>query len=208
MSAGSSEHWNRAFAGVADEEHSWYQREPTTSRRLLLTADPQRGAVVDVGAGTSPLAQRLLDEGWSDVTVLDISAEALGDLRARLADRPGRVAFVVADVLEWEPNRTFDVWHDRAVFHFLTGEDEKGRYAATAARAVRPGGALVIGTFAEDGPTHCSGLPTSRYDADGLAAVFAADFSPVHAEREQHSTPAGRVQPFTWLVLHRDSSLG
>lgn len=204
MSAGSSEHWDRTFAGVADDEHSWFQREPTTSRRLLLAADPDRGAVVDVGAGTSRLAEWLLDTGWSDVTVLDISAEALRDLRARLSDRADDVAFVLADVLDWQPERTFDVWHDRALFHFLTEDDEQRRYAMTAARAVRPGGALVIGTFAEDGPTRCSSLPTSRYDADGLAAAFAPDFSPAHAEREEHRTPAGGVQPFTWLVLRRE----
>jgi SAM-dependent methyltransferase len=157
-----------------------------------------------VGAGTSRLAETLLDAGWSDVTVLDISAEALSHLRTRLGERADRVAFVVADVLEWEPERRFDVWHDRAVFHFLTDEDGVGRYVATAVRAVRLGGTLVIGTFAEDGPTHCSGLPTSRYDADGLAAVFAPHFSPVHAEREEHSTPSGHIQPFTWRVLRRD----
>ena len=204
MNTGSAAHWDRAFASVADDEHSWYESEPTTSLRLLLAADPDKGSVVDVGAGTSRLAETLLDEGWADVAVLDISAEALGEMCTRMLDRARKVHFVVADVIAWEPDRAFDVWHDRAVFHFLTDEDQTRRYVATAARAVRPGGALVIGTFAEDGPTRCSGLPTARYDADSLAAQFAPHFRPVRSEREEHKTPAGRIQPFTWLVLRRE----
>ena len=204
MSSGTAEHWDRAFAGVADDEHSWYQPEPATSLRLLLDVDSSKGSVLDVGAGTSRLADALLDAGWSAVTVLDISAEALREVRTRLQDRAGKVEFVVADVVHWEPEGHFDAWHDRAVFHFLIDEDQRRRYVGTAARVVRPGGVLVIGTFAEDGPSRCSGLPTARYDADSLAALFAPHFHPVHSEREQHTTPAGRIQPFTWVVLRRD----
>jgi SAM-dependent methyltransferase len=200
----TAKHWDDAWAGSADDEHSWYQREPATSLRLLRDADPHKRSVVDVGAGTSPLAATLLDEGWESVTVLDISAEAMRDMRTRLVAHAGKVQLVVADVLAWEPERAFDVWHDRAVFHFLTGEDQRRRYVETAANAVRPAGAVVIGTYAEDGPTRCSGLPTARYDPDGLAALFAPHFGPVHSEREGHTTPAGRVLPFTWLVLRRD----
>jgi len=203
VSRGTAEHWDRAFAGVADNEHSWYQPEPTTSLRLLLEADPSKGSVIDVGAGTSRLVEALLDSGWSAVTVLDISAEALGAVRTRFRDRSDKVELVVADVAAWEPERSFDAWHDRALFHFLTDQAQRHGYVETAARAVRPGGGVVIGTFAQDGPSQCSGLPTARYDADGLADLFAPYFCPVHSERELHSTPTARIQPFTWLVLRR-----
>ena len=109
----------------------------------------------------------------------------------------------MADVLSWKPERTYDAWHDRAVFHFLARPDQREQYAATASRAVIPGGVLVLGTFAVDGPTQCSGLPTSRYDDAALAEVFAPGFTVEHSEREEHVTPGGAVQPFTWVVLRR-----
>jgi len=128
-------------------------------------------------------------------------------LRERLPDslHEGQksASFVVADVLSWQPDRTYDAWHDRAVFHFLVRPDHRERYVATAALAVQPGGVLIVGTFAADGPTQCSGLPASGYDADGLAVVFAPAFRLEHAEREEHVTPGGAVQPFTWAVLRR-----
>ena len=122
-------------------------------------------------------------------------------MRGRLGERP--VSLVVADVLWWQPERSYDVWHDRAVFHFLVDPAQQERYVATASSAVAPGGAVVLGTFAADGPTHCSGLPTARYAADQLARAFAPAFRMTHHEREEHVTPGGTVQPFTWVVLRR-----
>jgi ubiquinone/menaquinone biosynthesis C-methylase UbiE len=170
---------------------------------LLTSASPPGGSVIDVGAGASTLADTLVDSGWTDVTVLDVSRTALAVVRERLGERQRSVSFVVADVLSWQPGRTFDAWHDRAVFHFLIRPDQREKYVATASRAVRPGGVLVLGTFAADGPTQCSGLPTARYDADALAAAFAPGFTLEHSEREEHVTPGGAVQPFTWVVLRR-----
>jgi SAM-dependent methyltransferase len=204
MSTTTAQHWNRAFTGAAEEDHSWYEREPVTSLRLLREADPARGSVIDVGAGTSTLVEALLADGWAAVTVLDVSDVALATVRARLGHLADRVRFVVGDVLAWEPDTSYDVWHDRAAFHFLTSPDEQRRYVAGAARAVRADGSLVIGTFAGDGPTRCSGLPAARYTAAALAATFGPRFRAVHSEREEHSTPAGAVQPFTWLVLRRN----
>jgi SAM-dependent methyltransferase len=137
------------------------------------------------------------------VTLLDVSPEALRTARARLAGYGDRVDFVVADVVSWTPTDTVDAWHDRAVFHFLTDLDDQRRYARTAAQAVRSGGLLVMGTFAADGPTQCSGLPTARHDADSLSLLFSDAFELEHAEREEHVTPSGTVQPFTWVVLRR-----
>ncbi|HZW42789.1 MAG TPA: class I SAM-dependent methyltransferase [Dermatophilaceae bacterium] len=215
MTKSAAEHWDTVYGTKATDEVSWFQRQPTTSQRLLTSVSSPSGAVIDVGAGASTLVDTLLDAGWSDVTVLDVSAKALALVRARVSDRvsdrphdpprerPGSASFVVADVLTWRPERTYDAWHDRAVFHFLVHPDQRDQYVATASRAVRSGGVVVLGTFAADGPTQCSGLPTARYDAVGLAAVFEPGFSLEHSEREEHETPGGAVQPFTWVVLRR-----
>lgn len=211
MSTSAAEHWDTVYGTKATDEVSWFQRQPTTSQRLITSVSSPSDAVIDVGAGASTLVDALLDAGWSDVTVLDVSATALAVVRDRVLNRPhdraherqGSASFVVADVLSWQPERTYDAWHDRAVFHFLVRPDQREQYVATASHAVRPGGVLVLGTFAADGPTQCSGLPTSRYDADALAAVFEPGFSLEHSEREEHVTPSGVVQPFTWAVLRR-----
>jgi len=222
MSTSAAEHWDTVYGTKATDEVSWFQRQPMTSQRLLTSVSSPSGAVIDVGAGASTLVDTLLDTGWSDVTVLDVSAKALALVRDRVSDRvdrvsdrvgeqphdlprkrPGSTSFVVADVLSWQPERTYDAWHDRAVFHFLVLPEQRDQYVATASRAVRSGGVLILGTFAADGPTQCSGLPTARYDADGLAAVFGPGFSLEHSEREEHRTPGGAVQPFTWAVLRR-----
>jgi SAM-dependent methyltransferase len=201
--SGAAHHWDAVYSSKAAAELSWYQERAATSLRLLELASPQHGAVLDVGAGASYLVDGLLDSGWRDVSVLDVSHEALELVRSRLAARAAEVTFVVADLLEWQPDRVYDAWHDRAVLHFLTSREDQDWYARVAARAVAPGGALVVGVFAEDGPEQCSGLPTARYDAEALAAVLAPAFVLEHHEREEHVTPWGAVQPFTWGVLRR-----
>lgn len=202
MGTGSStaSHWDQVYAATTLDQVSWHQQQAATSLRLITAGTDPTATVIDVGAGASPLADNLLDARYRDVTVLDVSAHALAAVRSRLAHRSG-VTYVATDLLTWRPDRTFDVWHDRAVFHFLTEPADRTRYVSTATRAVTPGGVLVLGTFAADGPTTCSGLPTARYDAPGLAALFTDTFTVEHAEREEHHTPGGAVQPFTWLVL-------
>jgi 2-polyprenyl-3-methyl-5-hydroxy-6-metoxy-1,4-benzoquinol methylase len=195
-------HWNEVYGRQPLTEVSWFERVPTTSLRLVTSVSSPAQAVVDVGAGASFLVDELVAQGYEDVTVLDVSSEALATVRSRLPGRPG-VQLVVADLLDWRPPRQYHVWHDRAVFHFLTDEAAASTYADVVADAVHPGGAMVIGTFAQDGPTACSGLPTARYDPDTLAARFAHRFVDEHREREEHVTPSGAVQPFTWLVLRR-----
>lgn len=159
--------------------------------------------MLDVGAGEARLADRLVDDGFTDVTVLDVSATALSAVRARLG---AGASYVVADVLEWAPEREYDLWHDRAMFHFLTSAAERDAYARAARAAVRPGGWLVLGVFACDGPASCSGLVVARHDAGELAARFADGFAPRAAEREGHATPGGATQWFTWVVLQRTRS--
>jgi trans-aconitate methyltransferase len=197
------EHWNTLYATKAVDEASWFQKSPATSLQLISSVASPGSAIIDVGAGTSTLADALLDAGWSDVTVLDVSTAALEAVTRRLGERQRDVSFIAADVASWRPLRRYRVWHDRAVFHFLVDPQDHQRYVATATNAVQPEGAVVIGTFAADGPTRCSGLPTARYTADELAAAFAPAFRLEHTEREHHVTPSGVVQPFTWVVLRR-----
>lgn len=203
----SHEHWDRVFSRSDVEAVSWFQPLPATSLRLLSSAAEHPVPVVDVGGGTGTLVDELLDLGWSDVTVVDVSQQALAKVGERLAGRRQQPALVQADVTAWQSERTFQLWHDRAVFHFLVDEAARRSYARALRRALRPGGAAVVGTFAPDGPDSCSGLPTARYDAAGLAAELGPDLVLEHAEREEHVTPGGGVQPFTWVVLRRSGSL-
>lgn len=153
-----------------------------------------------MGSGASTLVDGLLAAGWSDLTLLDVSEEALDRVRARLGGLARRVRFVASDARVWHPERRYGAWHDRAVLNFLVDPGDRARYVEVAARAIRPGGVAVIGAFATDGPSQCSGLPTVRYDTAGLAAALAPPFVLEHAEREEHRTPAGIVQPFSWVV--------
>lgn len=202
-------HWDTVYGQKADTELSWYQPEPERSLALIQRLGLKRDArIIDVGAGTSPLAQRLLERGFENLTVLDVSPQALSTLRHRLGERAARVRFITGDLLELEEIGRFDLWHDRAVFHFLTGPAERARYATLAARSVVPGGHLLVATFAPDGPEKCSGLPVCRYDAEGLAAALGPDFTLVAAEREVHVTPGGASQPFTYALLQRGGTRG
>jgi SAM-dependent methyltransferase len=149
------------------------------------------------------LVDRLLDDGYRDLTLVDVSVRALDAVRSRLGDRAAPVSFVHADVLDWMPGREFDVWHDRAVFHFLTDERDRAAYVERAGAAVRPAGTLIIATFAADGPTQCSGLPVRRHAPADLAHTFGPAFVLEASEREEHVTPAAVIQPFSWAVLRR-----
>lgn len=199
----TGEHWDEVYATRAPDEVSWFQRTPATSLRLLNQWASPRSSVIDLGGGASTLVDSLLDAGWEDLTVLDISSEALKQVRGRLTDKAQRVHFVVADARSWQPRRTYDVWHDRAVFHFLVDATDRDRYIAVLSQALAPGGVVVMGTFAHDGPTQCSGLATARYDREGIARIFAPAFTLEHTEREEHVTPSGTFQPFLWSVLRR-----
>jgi 2-polyprenyl-3-methyl-5-hydroxy-6-metoxy-1,4-benzoquinol methylase len=203
----SAQHWRQTYDGKAIDQVSWYQTDPQISLRLIADAgaDPSI-SVIDIGAGASVLADRLLDRGLRDITVLDIAETALTTARTRLADRADAVTWVTGDLLSWKPARRYDIWHDRAVFHFLTDPADRDRYRRTLAAALADHGHLVIGTFAEDGPQSCSGLLVARYSPGRLAAEFAG-FEVVDAVREEHRTPWAAVQPFTWLLMRRVQSL-
>ena len=199
-----AEHWERVYATRSTSEVSWYQPEPSTSLRLIQRmASGTASAVIDVGGGASLLVDGLFARGFSDVTVLDVSQHALDEVKTRLGERAASVNLVCHDVLAWVPERRYDIWHDRAVLHFLTDPIDRDRYVKLVEKAVQDDGALVVGTFAEDGPTQCSGLPVLRYSLAELANVFSTSFTLMADEREEHTTPAGVVQPFTWVLLRR-----
>lgn len=194
-------HWSDVYGSRAADEVSWYQAVPAVSLDLIAEAGvTDESAIIDVGGGASSLAENLLRRGHRDLTVLDVSAAALAVARDHLGERAGLIRWIEADLLQWQPDRPYDLWHDRAVFHFLTGRAERELYLATL-RAARAW-AVVVGTFAADGPDRCSGLPTTRYDPDRLAAEFPG-FELLTSRREEHHTPAGVLQPFTWTLLRR-----
>ncbi|HVF19535.1 MAG TPA: class I SAM-dependent methyltransferase [Mycobacteriales bacterium] len=195
-----AEHWDALYAQTPVDEASWHRSATDRSTRLL---GAPHGSVVDVGGGASSLPDALLDAGWSHVAVLDVSAKAIAAARGVVRDTSDRVSFVVADVLTWEPAWQYDAWHDRACLHFLVDDADRERYVEVASTTVVAGGVLLVGTFALDGPTTCSGLRVAHYDGAGLADLFARSFDLEHTEREEHVTPYGVVQPFTWAVLRR-----
>ena len=195
------EHWDKVYASRSDAELSWTQPEPVTSLALIAEACGA-GRVIDIGGGTSPLAARLLDRGYQ-VAVLDISQAAIERARTRLAKHAGQIEWIVADVTAGPDLGTFDVWHDRAVFHFLTAAEDRAAYATLLARTVPLRGHVVIATFALDGPEKCSGLEVRRYDGRALATELGPRFKLLKNEQELHRTPWGAPQSFQYCLLER-----
>ncbi len=199
-----AEHWAQVYGRRGDTQVSWFAAEPAQSLALLdaCGVDPRMPAI-DVGAGAARMVDALLTRGFADVTALDVADDGLSYARERLGAAAGQVRWVVTDLLDWVPDRRFGFWHDRAVFHFLTDPADRRRYRELLAAALAPGALVVIGTFAADGPPSCSGLPTARYSPGELAAELGDGLRVVAARREEHRTPTGAVQPFTWLALER-----
>lgn len=197
-----AQHWAEVYTRRGDTQVSWYAPEPKVSLELIDAgaADPRLPAV-DVGAGASRLVDALLERGFADVTALDVSDDGLAHARARLGAAASGVDWVVTDLLDWRPDRRVGLWHDRAVFHFLTDPADRAHYRDLLAAALAPGALVVVGTFAADGPESCSGLPTARYGPDELAAELGAGLTVLAQRREEHRTPAGGSQMFTWLAL-------
>lgn len=192
--------WDGVYRERGVDGVSWFQAEPATSLELVAALDvPPSAAVVDVGAGASLLVDGLVERGFEDVTVLDVSEEALGAVSRRLPSSAG-VHLERADLLAWAPRRRYDLWHDRAVFHFLVDEQDRRRYLDVLRAATTPSAAVVLGTFAPDAPEKCSGLPVVRYSVESLAEVLGSAFELVAERREEHLTPRGVVQPFTWVA--------
>jgi SAM-dependent methyltransferase len=197
-------HWEQIYGRTSDDAFSWFQGDPARSLRLIqeAVADPA-ARVMDIGAGTSPLVNRLLDAGFTRVSVLEISPSAVERARQRVGPRASEVRWVVGDVTRVEDLGTVEAWHDRAVFHFLTDADDRARYLALAREAIVPGGAMILATFAPEAPPRCSGLDVRRYDANALAREVGPGFVLERTEPEVHVTPSGDRQPFTYAVFRR-----
>ena len=197
-----AQHWDEAYEARGAEGVSWFQQQPTVSLELIgaLGVTPA-SSVIDVGGGASPLAGTLVARGFSDVTVIDVSHSAI-ELAKKLTGQDS-ITYVCADLLSWQPGRRYDLWHDRAVLHFLVAPEDRALYLVRLRSAVAPNGAVVIATFAEDGPDQCSGLPVARYAPDQLESLLAPEFRVVRDHRERHVTPGGAVQPFTWIAARR-----
>jgi hypothetical protein len=193
-------HWDAACQSGADLV-SWYQDEAHVSLRLIgLLKIALDAPVIDIGGGASPLVADLLDRGYQDLTVVDISKFALDTAREQLGVRGEELAWVPVDLRDWQPTRTYRLWHDRAVLHFLTGTQDQQTYIRLLTHALAAGGHAIIATFAPDGPERCSGLPVVRYSPESLAALLGPDFEVIEERREAHCTPSGSIQPFTWIV--------
>ncbi|MFW5966653.1 MAG: class I SAM-dependent methyltransferase [Persicimonas sp.] len=198
-------HWQDVYQGKSPDEQSWYQRRPDVSLELIdEVATGESVRLIDVGGGASTLVDHLLDRDRFEVTVVDIASAALEATKERLGGRAGAVEWVVADVTEpLEMDGPFDLWHDRAVFHFLTDERDRDAYLANLERVVAPQGRLVMSTFAPWGPETCSGLPVRRYSPESLGEELGRGWRLVDSRREEHQTPWGGTQAFIYGVFER-----
>ncbi|MDP3871893.1 MAG: class I SAM-dependent methyltransferase [Methyloversatilis sp.] len=208
MNDGTKKHWEDVYASKAPDSVSWFQPHAQHSLDLIARAGiGLDAAIIDVGGGASTLVDDLLARGHTDLSVLDLSATSLHAAQARLGDAAAKVKWIEADITTVElPPRRFDLWHDRAVFHFLTDSAQRDAYVATVLRAVKPGGHVIVAAFAEDGPERCSGLPVMRYGANALHAQFGARFELLEHSREVHHTPTGVVQQFVYCFCRRSAS--
>lgn len=194
-------HWNSVYASKAPDAVSWYAPHLDTSLRLIKRVAPKWPAIIDVGGGESTLVDDLLAEGYRYLTVLDISAKAIEVAKKRFGVLASYINWQVADITEAKlPNNFYDVWHDRAVFHFLTSEEDRRAYVERVAYAMKPGGHVIVATFGPDGPTKCSGLDVVRYDAEALHAEFGNAFRLVKTRTELHKTPWGAEQQFVYCL--------
>jgi trans-aconitate methyltransferase len=196
-------HWQSVYAAKGENEVSWFQDDPQPSLALIEEVASSSSAIIDIGGGASRLADALHDRDFLDLTVLDLSSAALAAAKARMGGRAERIQWIVADVTTWEPPRAYDVWHDRATFHFMVAESDRAAYLSRLARALEPSGYAIIATFAPDGPQQCSGLPVRHYDAETLGRTLGPEFRLVRTRHHKHVTPWGAAQPFQFSVFHR-----
>lgn len=197
---GRREHWEEVYTSKPSERLGWYKPRLQTSLEWISALGLDRGApVIDVGGGASTLVDDLLGLGYTSITVLDLAEPALDQIRARLGERGAAVSWLCGDITELElPRNAFELWHDRAVFHFLTDPEDRERYRENLCRALRPGGHVIIGTFAPEAPPRCSGLPVQRYDVEMLRETLGTDFELQQHRKELHVTPGGVEQMYLY----------
>jgi SAM-dependent methyltransferase len=200
------EHWNTIYRTRGERDVSWFEQLPIVSLQMIEAAGLSAGTcVVDVGGGESRLVDELLARGLDCLAVLDLSREALVHTRARLGESAHTVTWIEADVTADWSLKPMDIWHDRAVFHFLVDADDRSRYVAHLRETLKPHGSAIIATFAPDGPEKCSGLPVVRYSPSSLAAELGDGFRLIESRRHQHATPGGTIQSFQYSRFQRGS---
>ena len=200
----TKEHWEKIYATKQPNEISWTQDNPKTSLDFIHGFNlPKQASIIDVGAGDSKLVDKLLDVGFQDITILDISEHALKKVKERLGEKADKVNWIVEDVTEFKTNKTFDLWHDRATFHFLTTSEQIEKYLGAARRNIKYNGFLTIGTFSESGPKKCSGLETKQYSEETLQHQLKKGFEKIKCVTEDHKTPFNTFQNFLFCSFKR-----
>lgn len=195
----SKKHWEHVFTTKTDNEKSWYEEYPSTSMRLIEELGISKdAAIIDVGGGDSYLVDALIQKGYNHIAALDISEKALLNAQNRLAAQASKIEWIVSDVLQFMPQRQYDCWHDRAVFHFITNDDEITAYLNKMNGAIKDGGNLILATFSENGPQKCSGLPVKRYSQESMVLLLDPFFRKIKCFEESHTTPFNTVQSFTY----------
>jgi SAM-dependent methyltransferase len=197
-------HWQNVYATKGEAEVSWFQVSPAISLEMIRAANSDHNAgIIDIGGGASRLVDALLQDGYRDIAVLDLSANALDAAKARIGAAAANVDWIVADATTWRPAKIYDIWHDRAAFHFLTDARDRAAYVERLRTAVAPGGQVIIATFALDGPEKCSGLPVQRHDSASLSAELGPEFELVETRSEIHHTPWQSTQAFQFSRFRR-----
>jgi len=200
-------HWETVYTTKGENEVSWFQENPAPSLELIAQVGAtSASAIIDIGGGASRLVDNLVERGFKDIAVLDLSEAALEAAKGRLGARAAQVHWIVADAMLWEPQKAYDIWHDRAAFHFLTEDRDRAAYIARLEGALKTGGYAIIATFALDGPEKCSGLAVARYDPASLGQTLGHAFQLVHTRRHTHATPWGSDQSFQFSVFRHGSS--
>lgn len=198
------EHWENVYSEKMATEVSWYQQYPECSLNLIhATGVAKSASIIDIGGGASTLVDFLLSTDYRNISVLDISSHAIEQAKQRLGERGDRINWIEHDITSFVSGQPFDVWHDRAVFHFLTDADDRSQYVKTLSRSLQPGSHAIIATFNLDGPEKCSGLDIVRYSTESLSAIFSENFKLIETKTEEHKTPNGKSQSFVYCRFVR-----
>ncbi|MCR5862581.1 class I SAM-dependent methyltransferase [Flavobacterium sp. J372] len=202
--ASTKEHWENIYTTKSLESVSWYQPVPETSLEMITKyAASKDAAIIDMGGGDSFLSDHLLNLGYTDITVLDISEAAIARAKERLGEKADKVKWIVSDAANFLPERKYDIWHDRAAFHFLTAGGDISNYTRSALSGIAPDGMLILGTFSENGPKKCSGIDIRQYSEKSMKAMFQDGFEPIECFASDHRTPFDTVQNFTFCVFRK-----
>ena len=197
-------HWENVFATKTETEVSWFQENPKTSVNFIKEFDlPKNSKIIDIGGGDSYFIDALLDLGFTNLYLLDISAKAIERIKDRLGEKSKKVTFIVSDILDFKSEITFDFWHDRASFHFLTQKNQIEKYATIVSKSIAKNGKMIIGTFSENGPKKCSALDITQYSETKMCEVFEGDFDKINCFTEDHKTPFDTIQNFIFCSFNK-----